>query len=461
MLRTILRHGLAMSSFPPACQLFVGQAFRHAVCSALDATGRWEKRTRSLPAHTMLTFLVALALFRQFSIPDVYRHVYCLARRGRRRPARHATNEALLRGKARLGTDAPAVLFQTLADQVNVQQTFHGFAVHAVDGLRLGMPDTAENEARFGRWTSSNGDRTAFPQLLAVALIATETRHVRKVEFVKCTASERESSLPLLEGLGASDLVLMDRGFHAVWYFQELLQRSIHFLCRASGSYKPRILQRLGHGDYLVEASARIPQPCGSSTKVTLVLRMIEYKIGRRRRVRLLTDLVDSRAYRAIELARLYRERWECELANDEIKTHLATPAKGTAQLPFRSKTPDAVLQEAYGLFTAYNLLRSWIAVAASASGVRPREISFVGALHLIQIAYAALHSMPGVPVDLIDEIARLRTHRIRRPRRYPRVVRIKIVRFPRKRKWHQQVRIDYSRQIRLVNHYSKRSGVA
>lgn len=461
MLRTILHCGFAIEPSAPAKQLFVGQAFRQAVETALDKAGSREQRRRRLPAAAIMTLIVALSLFRNLSIPAVYRQIHFWARRGRKGGTCPVTDEALVHAKTRLGATAPSLLFQALANEAAVLPSFFSLRVFGVDGVRLSMPDTTANDARFGRYTASKGDRTAFPQLLALALIAVETRHVRRIRIEPCTASERDLCVPFLDDLDHSDLVLMDRGFHAVWLFKKFLERSVHFLCRASASYKPRILKRLGHGDYLVLASARVRAPDNTWKREALTLRMIEYRVGRRRRVRVLTDLTDPQQYPALRLAALYRERWECELAYDEIKTHLAAPPRGVVQLPFRSKTPDAVLQEAYGLFTAYNLVRSWMAAAAAAAGVPTRQISFVGALHVIHLVFSSLGSFAFVPAAIIDAIGLLKLSRPRRPRRYHRVVRVKIARFPRKRKWHQLVRVDYTAQVRLVNHYSPRSAAA
>jgi hypothetical protein len=45
----------------------------------------------------------------------------------------------------------------------------------------------------------------------------------------------------------------------------------------------------------------------------------------------------------------VYHERWEEELAFDEIKAHLSVRA-----VPIRSKTPAGVVQEIYGLILAH-----------------------------------------------------------------------------------------------------------
>ena len=65
----------------------------------------------------------------------------------------------------------------------------------------------------------------------------------------------------------------------------------------------------------------------------------------------------------------VYHQRWEQELAFDELKTHLSGRA-----VPVRSKTPAGVVQEIYGLVLAYYLIRRVIhdaAVVASAGVAR------------------------------------------------------------------------------------------
>jgi hypothetical protein len=60
--------------------------------------------------------------------------------------------------------------------------------------------------------------------------------------------------------------------------------------------------------------------------------------------VHLGTSLLDTEQYPADELIALYRQRWEIELAFDEIKNHLGPGG------PLRSRTPEAVRQELWAL---------------------------------------------------------------------------------------------------------------
>ena len=80
-----------------------------------------------------------------------------------------------------------------------------------------------------------------------------------------------------------------------------------------------------------------------------MVVRVIEYRLkdvpGAEPIYRLITTIMDPKLAPAKELAALYHERWEIDTALDELKTHL----RG-AQIVLRSKAPELVKQEFYGI---------------------------------------------------------------------------------------------------------------
>ena len=82
---------------------------------------------------------------------------------------------------------------------------------------------------------------------------------------------------------------------------------------------------------------------------------------------RLVTSMLDPQHGPAQELAALYHERWEIESAFDELKTHL----RG-ASIVLRSKTPDLVRQEFYGLLMAHFAVRALMHEAALSANEDP-----------------------------------------------------------------------------------------
>ena len=124
------------------------------------------------------------------------------------------------------------------------------------------------------------------------------------------------------------------------------------------------------------------------------MVRVIDYRLegveGAEPMYRLAATIFDHQQAPATELAALYHERWEIETALDEFKTHL----RG-AQLVLRSKTPDLVQQELYGLLLAHYALRGLMHEAAIAAGLDPDRLSFV---HTVRVVRRTLPRFAAVP---------------------------------------------------------------
>lgn len=444
--------------------LFESQDLAAQISEALEDTGKWHKRSCSLTAPLVVFFVVAMALNRSTSIRCLLIQLLGWMRaKAPRLSLRAVTPEAICHARERLGIAPLKTLFEKLAARIKAPASFLGLRVWAVDGVRMTMPDTPANELEFGRPKAPRG-KSAFPQMMAVALVETGTRLVRDVIPGKNNDPEREGCERLLKHLGAGDLLTVDRGFAAVWLFELLMKKNVHFLSRVSNVWKPRILKRLGPGEYLVQVSgpecgeseAKIRKAKGERVKtLTLTLRMIEYEIDGKERIRVFTDLLDPVMYPARDLAVLYHSRWECELSYDELKTHLATVTHGTLHTVFRSKTPEGIYQEFYGLFTAYNLIRTLMQEAAEQKGISPLEISFIETLHVIRqslpdFEHADISELGRLSQRLLADIAACRLDRPRRKRAYPRVVKVKMTKYGCKRAGHLQNLVDFEAGLRL-----------
>jgi len=131
----------------------------------------------------------------------------------------------------------------------------------------------------------------------------------------------------------------------------------------------------------------------------------------------------------------VYHERWEQELAFDELKTHLSG-----RDVPVRSKTPAGVVQEVYGLVLAHYLIRRVIHDAAVTASADPDRVSFAGTM---RVPWRRLLESPTAPAadwywELLREVLRQRL-RARRERWYPRVIKRKMSNRGKKRPehWH------------------------
>jgi hypothetical protein len=128
---------------------------------------------------------------------------------------------------------------------------------------------------------------------------------------------------------------------------------------------------------------------------------VIEYRLegveGAEPLYRLATTILDHERAPATELAALYHDRWEIETALDELKTHL----RG-ARIVLRSKTPDLVRQEFYGLLMAHFAIRGLMHEAALYSGEDPDRLSFLHAVRVVRRKMAAFGAIsPSGPEEI------------------------------------------------------------
>ena len=100
--------------------------------------------------------------------------------------------------------------------------------------------------------------------------------------------------------------------------------------------------------------------------------------------------VLDHQQAPAKELAALYHERWEIETTLDELKTHL----RG-AQIVLRSKTPELVQQEFFGLLMAHFAIRGLMHEAALKADEDPDRLSFVHSVHVVQRRMARYGAIP------------------------------------------------------------------
>ena len=170
---------------------------------------------------------------------------------------------------------------------------------------------------------------------------------------------------------------------------------------------------------------------------------MIPYQIPGFQAARLVTNILDP-SMSAKELVLHYHKRWDIELCFDEIKTHQCATLRGQMPTLFRSKRPELVVQELYGLMIAYNLIRELMLEAAQ-DQQEALSLSFLDCLQFIIDAIPQM-SQPNRSIQRIDQqhcylLSMLADSHIDRPRRHrvnPRVVKVKMSKFKRKNSNHK-----------------------
>jgi hypothetical protein len=399
-------------------------------------------RRRKLPGELVVWLVIAMALFRDRAIAAVVRHLDLVVPptaggRG------DVTNAAIVQARDALGPAPMAALFQQLtaawAPAAAQADDWRGLGVYGLDGTTLRLADTPENDTAFGRPGVSRGEAAGYPQLRLVVLVVLRPHLPAAAAFGAYRTSEMTLAARLWPALPAQSLVIVDRGFAAYPLFHQLAEPTSgrHWLARAQTGSKAltwRVVERVGPGDDLVALTpSRHTRARYPALPPTLPARAIRVQRPGFPSYVVLTSLLDPTAYPAREIARLYHERWELELTFDEVKTHT-----NERVATLRSKAPARVEQELWGLLIAYLLVRSMLARAAARAAVPPRTLSYRGGLLLLRSfclsAWTiAPGNMPRAVDRLLDDVALL-VLPPRRPRRYPRAVKLHQSAYPRKR---------------------------
>jgi len=108
--------------------------------------------------------------------------------------------------------------------------SFHGLRVHAIDGTRLSLPVSAELAKTFG--CPLNQQVTPCPQAGLVVLWDVGANQPAAWEIGRYDLGERAAGLRLLSHLGTEDVLLADRGYPGLEFFQAIRERHAHFIIR-------------------------------------------------------------------------------------------------------------------------------------------------------------------------------------------------------------------------------------
>jgi hypothetical protein len=185
-----------------------------------------------------------------------------------------------------------------------------------------------------------------------------------------------------------------------------------------------------------------------------ITVRVIDFQIPGFRPVRLITTIMDP-SVTAKEIVIHYHRRWDIEITYDEIKTHQCATLRGQMPTIIRSKRADLVEQELYAIVITYNLLRSLIYEAASKHGKDPRFISFLDTLQLIIDAVPFMSYIPEDGNNRFDYLLKLIADSpIDRPRRMrinPRVVKVKMSKFKRKRSGDISTYRNFEKDLEII----------
>ncbi len=367
------------------------------VRASLAATGKESVRQRDLPAHVVVYYVIALALYMQSSYREVLRclleGIQWLVEPGAK--INVAGNSGISQARTRLGSEPVRQLHDEVVKPVAVAATkgawYRTWRLISIDGSTLDVADEKSNDEAFGRPGASRGE-SAYPKIRFVSLVENGTHVLFGSRMADYATSEIALAKTVLPSLGKGMLCLADRGFFGFEMWKLAAATGADLLWRVRKNIHLPCEQRLPDGSYLsrIYPSQR-DQRRGHKG---IVVRVIEYRLegveGAEPLYRLATTILDHELGPATELAALYHERWEIETAFDELKTHL----RG-AHIVLRSKTPDLVRQEFYGLLMAHFAVRGLMHEAALRAEKDPDRLSFLHAVRVVRRKMAAFGAIP------------------------------------------------------------------
>lgn len=365
------------------------------VSAVLKAEGKNSQRERALPAHFLVYFIIALSLYMPYSLREVLRCVLD-GLRALDSSLVIATKGAISRARTRLGWKVLAEIYRQVVHPIARADTrgawYRQWRVVGLDGTTLALQCTQENVEEFGLHSSKEGP-AAFPLLRLVALVEVGTHIVLKPAIGLLTEAETTLANQLLPSLSENMLLIEDRGYISYEWWKSVQSTGADILCRAKNNMRLSCSKRLADGSFI----SYLNPPKAAGKKVAV--RVIEYKLkgvqGSVETYRIITTILNPEFAPAHELAALYHERWEVETLFDEFKTHV----RGGSRVLLRSKTPDLVKQEVYGLLLAHYVVRVVMYDAAQAMGEDPDRISFTHTVRVLKrrIPQAGVFSPAGV----------------------------------------------------------------
>jgi len=423
--------------FPPtapvaALQEFLSDEEVEAICRQLGHT--W--RRRLLPPGVTVRSMVYRSLHADRSIAAV---VADLAGAGGG-PDAAPSGPAWCQARSRL----PAALWpELLARSVARLRRLSGFdhrvfgrPLFIVDGSALSMPDTPELVDAFGYANTRHG-LSRFPVARFAVIVLAGLEAVTAWRLDPYRTSEDDQFHRMWGALPNGSICLFDRRFCSFYNLAKLAQRGIDCVARLYQRRDPERLilggRRLGKSEWLVrldlarQLRSRYADPTLPAEVPARLIRLTFRRGTRRRRLWLVTTLLDPHRYPARTLLRLYRRRWG-------IETRLAS-LKTTLQLNvLRSQTFRSVTAEVAATLLAHNLVWTLIHQAAGQTATPANRISFADAVKTVlafsaTLRYADPRRRPILYRFMLGQIAR-RRNRYRPGRVEPRLVKREPVRF-------------------------------
>ena len=366
------------------------------VRSVLTATGKASTRERDLPAHVVVYYAIALALYMQSSYREVLR---CLLEglQWLIDPAltlRVAGNSGISQARTRLGWEPLRQLHDEVVKPIALAATqgawYRQWRLVSLDGSTMDVADEQANDEAFGRPGASRGD-SAYPQFRFVCLVESGTHVLFGTRMGPYATSENALAKDVLGALDAGMLCLADRGFFGFEMWRQARATQAHLLWRSRKNM--RFALRAATCRWLLSQS-HLSLGAGPKTPDQRDLRAgdrVPPGRGERRRASL------SPGHQRAGRARSPRTGAGCAVPRalgDRDGTGRTEDPSARRQDRL-AKTPDLVRQEFYGLLMAHFAVRALMHEAALQANVDPDRLSFIHAVRVVRRKLPAFNAIP------------------------------------------------------------------
>jgi hypothetical protein len=344
---------------------------------------------------------------------------------------------AFSKARALLGEHVMKRLFELDAArsdaELGIGSLWKGLEVTALDGTTMELFRSDVLADAFG--VPGDGAR---PLLRIVAHVRTATR--RWIAAAAGGYHDGENTLAdeLEASFAPGMLNLADRGFFSMDRWIRFSAAGAHLAWRVKNGAKSvplKTVRTLPDGSELVMLHesdgmrARRRRQAGDPAAPRLpdtLARLVTFTVTARTRsgrvkttlIRVLTTLLDHQAFPAREIAALYAERWQVEIAFLHLKKTVRGPRR-----PLRGQSPELARQEAWALLLIHNMTATAAARAAALAGTDPDLIPFTAVLGLIRAHVAAdtcCRHCGHRPAGPGDPLASLTAAILARPRHRP-----------------------------------------
>src|SRR5437588_3091186 len=222
----------------------------------LDETKRASVRERDLPAHVVVYYVIALALYMRSSYREVLR---CLMEGVQwlldpSAKVKVAGKSGISQARSRLGAEPVKKLYHAVVAPIAEKRTqgawYRQWRLVSLDGSTLDVADTTENDKAFGRPGCSRGS-SAFPKIRFVALLENGTHVLWGAHMDRYATDELTLAEKVIPLLRKGMLCMADRFFPGYKLWRMAATTGADLLWRVRQNARLEVEKRLPDGSYL------------------------------------------------------------------------------------------------------------------------------------------------------------------------------------------------------------------